>query len=702
MITNVIVSRNTLLLASAGAFALTVPQAANAQETGDMPVPEETSLERADGTIVYTPGYFERFAPKSALDMLNQIPGFSINVQDQGRGLGQANANVIVNGERLASKSDDIFSQLGRITANRVELIEIVDGATLGIPGLAGQVANVKTKGGGVTGRFSWRASARPKYADPSWFGGEASVNGSTSRLEWNLAYTHGVGRGGAGGPGTITDADGNLTENRDVRVKFIGEFPRLAGSLKWDGPGTMVANFNASYSRNYTDFSNDEFRDLLVGPDAFRDFDNRSRGENYEIGGDVEFRLGPGRLKLIGLNRAGNNDFRADSLLIYVDDIPTEGSRFAQQSDSSERIGRSEYGWDMGGGNWQLDFEAAFNSLDQTAQLYIMDEDGEFDEIPFPSGSGGVTEDRYEVILNHNRTLAPGLSLQFGAGGEYSTLSQTGPDGQVRSFLRPKGSLTLGYTPKQGLDLSYKLARTVGQLSFGDFLASVNLAQDNGNAGNNELVPQQAWEMDFEVRKNLNAWGSVNLRLYGRWIEDYIEFIPVPPIFETRGNIAGKATLYGANLNGTVNMDPLGWKGAKLNLYAQVEDSHLKDPLTLEGRPFSGHTDWNGEISLRYDVPKSDWAFGAGFQWTHAQDFVRLSEVSKEYEGPIYTWAFIENKDVFGLTVNFNVFNLTDGRAIFDRAVYSGYRDIFPLIYREHRNLSVQPIFQLRISGTF
>ena len=668
---------------------------------------DATEVAAADGGAIqskasYTPEDFATFAPKNALDMLNQIPGFSINSSDQGRGLGQANTNVLINGERVASKSDGVFNVLSRITANRVERIEIVDGATLGIPGLSGQVANVFTKGGGVSGRFAYRTTFRPHYAEPSFFGGEASVSGSTKRLEWTLAYNHGTGRGAAVGPGTITDASGNLLENRDVFIKFVGEFPRISGTLKWDGPGTTVANFNASYSRNYDNSSNDEVRDLVTGVDLFRDFDTRNRGYGYEIGGDVDFALGPGRLKLIGLERFNHSNFRAQSVYTYADSSPDTGDRFAQQSDSGEHIGRAEYRWDMLGASWELDAEAAFNRLEQTAQLYYLDTASAFAEIPFPSGSGGVTEDRYEVILNYNRTLAKGLSLQIGAGGEYSQLAQTGPGGLVRTFQRPKGSMTLAWTPKQGLDLSLKVARTVGQLSFGDFLASVNLSQNTGNAGNAQLVPEQAWEADFEIRKNLKAWGSATLRFYGRWVEDAIEVIPVPGGFEANGNIDGKATLYGASLNATINLDPIGWKGAKINAYAQVEDANLKDPLTHVGRPFSGHNDWNGEITLRYDVPKSKWAFGGGFNWTHVQPYVRLFETGKDYEGPIYTFAYVENKDVFGLTVNAQVFNATDGRSLFHRTVYGGYRDTAPILYFEDRNLSVQPIFQIRVSGTF
>ena len=680
--------------------ALPVPALAQ-EESGDAPPPVAT--ETLQAREVYTPGDFARFAPRNALDMLRQVPGFSIVSTDQGRGLGQANDNVLVNGERLSSKSDDLFSQLGRIGTNRVERIEIVDGATLGIPGLSGQVANVVTKGAAISGRFEYRAVWRPRYAKTSYGGGEISLSGSTPRLEWTAAYTHGTGRGGAGGGegSVITDGLGNVIENRDVLIQFIGEFPRLAGTLKWDGPGSMVANLNANYSLNRNGLNNPEERDLVTGVDVLRDLENRNRGYSYEIGGDVDVALGPGRLKLIGLERFNHNLFWVNSIFVYDDMSPSTGSRFAQNSDSGERIGRAEYRWDMLGGNWQVDAEAAFNRLDQVGQLYSLDTAGEWAEIPFPGGSGGVTEDRYELIVNHNRTLAPGLTIQLTGGGEYSKLAQTGAGGLTRTFWRPKGSATLAWTATPGLDLSLKVARTVGQLSFGDFLANVNLNQNTANRGNALLVPQQAWEADFEVRKNLQAWGSATLRLYGRWIEDFIDVIPVAG-GESRGNIVGGATNYGASLTATINLDPLGWKGAKINANGRIEDSTLADPLTAIDRPFSSHNYTGGEVSLRYDVPESDWALGGGFNWSINQPYVRLFETGRDYEGPVYTFAFIEHKDVFGLTVNLNVFNLTGGQGLFDRTVYTGLRDRSPVSFVEHRRLDVSTIYRLQVRGSF
>ncbi|MFC1841109.1 TonB-dependent receptor domain-containing protein, partial [Thermodesulfobacteriota bacterium] len=434
---------------------------------------------------------------------------------------------------------------------------------------------------------------------------------------------------------------------------------------------------------------------------DQFRDFDLRDRGHSYEIGGDLDFDLGHGRMKLIGLERFNSSDMKQSSILSFVDKSPSTGSRFTTQSESGERIARAEYKWDMLGGNWQLDTEAAFNRFDQASQLYNLDTNSSFAEIQLPNSTGGVTEDRYEMILTHGRSIREGFTMQLGAGGEYSKLAQAGSGGLERTFWRPKGSLLLAWTPKKGLDLSLKLARRVGQLSFDDFLAEVFLDEGNANSGNVKLKPTQSWESDLEIKKDLGEWGSANLRLFARWYDDYVDIIPMPGGGESPGNI-DNAKLYGIDWNSTFNLDPIGWKGAKLDYSIKLEKSIIDDPLTGVERHFSRHYDRVGDISLRHDIPGSNWAWGLGMEFYHVQPFFRLSEVGREYEGPIYTRAFIEHKDVFGLTMNLMIFNLTDGRGIYHRTVYTGLRNSSPVLFIENRDLSVQPIFMLNITGSF
>src|SRR3546814_6737114 len=80
---------------------------------------------------------------------------------------------------------------------------------------------------------------------------------------------------------------------------------------------------------------------------------------------------------------------------------------------------------------------------------------------------SSAVCSSDLEALLSFGRKLTGKLSFQLIAGAEHSTLAQSGANGLERSFFRPKGSLTLAWTPAPGLDLSLKVQRQVEQLDF-------------------------------------------------------------------------------------------------------------------------------------------------------------------------------------------------------------------------------------------
>src|SRR4051812_20006048 len=134
------------------------------------------------GKLVYAPADFARFAPKTAYDMLVQVPGFTIKSptpQELERGLGQATENVLINGQRIANKSGGAVDQLKRTSATSVDHIEIVDAASLGIAGLAGQVANVVLKAQvASSGQFEWDPNFRAHYAKPEFLAGSISYSG--------------------------------------------------------------------------------------------------------------------------------------------------------------------------------------------------------------------------------------------------------------------------------------------------------------------------------------------------------------------------------------------------------------------------------------------------------------------------------------------------------------------------------------------
>src|SRR6478672_4011399 len=171
---------------------------------GQSPQPAATAAPTAKR--VYLPADFARFAPKTAYDMLKQVPSFTIRTVDNTeRGLGQASENVLVNGERIANKSGGAVDQLQRTSASAVDRIEIVDASSLGIAGLSGQVANVilKTTAKG-SGQFEWKTNARAHFTEPEVMGGSISYSDKTGPVDWTVSVKNGYGRGGLGGPVTL------------------------------------------------------------------------------------------------------------------------------------------------------------------------------------------------------------------------------------------------------------------------------------------------------------------------------------------------------------------------------------------------------------------------------------------------------------------------------------------------------------------
>jgi outer membrane receptor for ferrienterochelin and colicins len=686
----------------ASLLALAVPAAATAQEaapeTGDAPPPVAAQVA---GSRVYTPADFARFAPKTALDMLNHVPGFSIRGENVERGLGQASGNILLNGARISGKTTDPVTALQAIPAKNVMRIEIVDAATVGVPGLTGQIANVVYEASTNSGQFSYQPEFRSHYADPLFTRGSLSVSGTRGPVEFTLGLQNQASRGAAGGPTLIATGAGDPIEYRHDVLTSNYDQPTLSGQFKLDGPGSSLGNLNLLYRRVFFRWAEMSERERVDGADQSRRLTQREDSYSYEVGGDYEFALLGGRLKFIGLNRYSDVPYAQVSRTSFLDDAPDVGSRFTQDGVSRELIGRTEYRFQTGATDWQISGEAAFNSLDRVSALFILDPLGEFVQIPFPGGTGKVNEERYESLVTVSRRLSGSITAQLVAGGEYSTLTQEGPGGKQRSFFRPKGSLSIAAQMSPTLNTNLKLIRRVGQLDFGQFLARVFLDNENENAGNPDLVPTQQWRVELELAKDLGAYGRTKVNLVGAFFEDYIDIIPIGATGESPGNI-DRAQAYAIDWTSTFQLDPVGLKGAKINLRALQQFSRIEDPLTGEIRDLSSFTDRVVDLGYRHDLPGTDWAYGANANYSHITKSFRLNEIGRQYEGPVFASLFVEHKNLRGLTVRASAGNLINARQRWDRTVYAGRRNAAPIAFVETRNRLIGPIFSLSVRGSF
>src|SRR5687768_3038537 len=121
--------------------------------------------------VVYEAAFYSAFSPRTALDMINQTPGFVLDAADGGdderRGFSGAVGNVLIDGQRLGAKSQSLQDVLGRVAAREVLRIEILRGDQVaGDASGAAVLANVvrtPAAGGGT-----WQAGVEMTNEDRS------------------------------------------------------------------------------------------------------------------------------------------------------------------------------------------------------------------------------------------------------------------------------------------------------------------------------------------------------------------------------------------------------------------------------------------------------------------------------------------------------------------------------------------------------
>ena len=182
----------------------------------------------------YYPEDFSQFVPRSALDLVKQVPGFNIDEGGGDRGFGQADTNVLINGRRVSGKSNGPAEALERLSVDSVIRLEVVDGASLDIGGISGQVVNVITAAEKkTTGLFRYTPRFRPTGANSEERLREFTVamTGGDDDSEWTLQVANEQRRFGEAGDEVVRDAVGEITDTRSERAPNEFDRPSISSS---------------------------------------------------------------------------------------------------------------------------------------------------------------------------------------------------------------------------------------------------------------------------------------------------------------------------------------------------------------------------------------------------------------------------------------------------------------------------------------
>jgi hypothetical protein len=656
-----------------------------AQTSGAGEVPQATPTQ-GSRTTVYDPGFFAQYAPRSALDIVQRIPGFTLDLGNNQaatgvdvRGFAGTAGNVVINGARPSSKSETLQTLLARIPASRVTKVEVGPGDLYGADySSKTQVANLLLSADrGIAGNATvsgvrhWFGKVIPTASasvllsrGPSTF----SLSGDLGRTDY---FEEGFDR--------VTDfATGDLVEFRRKFNSIHPHDPYVSGSWALEKGDDRSAHVNARFApstfylrqdNHVTPVGDTERDDNLV-----EDYKTRV----FELGGDVTRPLAGGAIKLLGLANRQHKTTRDTYLFRSLGGATVlGGSEQLTKSQRNESIGRLSWSrQSLFGFRFEAGGEVALNTLDYNLGFFELEPDGDRTRIDLPIENATVREVRGEFYVNAGRALTKNLRMDAALNYEMSKLKVRGDALADRSLKFLKPSLTLDWQPGGGWHTQAILRRTVAQLDFYDFVSSAELSVGRVNGGNANLQPQRTWEGRLLVEHPILSEGKVRLELgydLVSMLQDRVLIFDEHNVpFDAPGNLGTGRRQY-VDLSIDTPLDRL-WKGLRVRVHGQLQRTRVEDPISHQQRDFSGFFPrWTWDADIRRDAGK--FAYGLSLNDYRRTTFFRTDEFDTNFNNYPYVSAFAEYRPTSRSTVTLDLNDISDTGGDRDRLIFDPNR---------------------------
>ena len=686
-----------LLLAGVATTALAgSPVLAGQSAPGDRPAAAPSQGSR---TEVYDAAFFTQYAPRTAYDIVQRIPGFSLDLGNSAaatgvdvRGFAGTAGNVVINGGRPSTKSETLDVLLSRIPASRVIRVEVGPGDLYGADySSKTQVANLILKeGGGIAGNVTvgavrhWIGAVIPNAS--------ASVSFSKGPSTFNIAADTRRGDYYEEGFDRVTSLpDGQQVEYRRKFNSIHPHDPYVSGSWAMEKADNDAFHLNARFQPS-TFFLRQKNHVVPTGDDAHDD----SLIEDYktnilEVGGDVTRPLAGGALKFVGLanrqHKTTLDEYDAGNLG-HTEIVG--GSQQLTESQRNETLGRVAWSkQNVAGFQFEVGGEGAVNTLDYNQQLFEIEGGGDKTPIVLPIQNAQVKENRGEVWINGGRPLTKTLRMDLGVNYEMSHLTVSGDASADRKLKFLKPSITLDWHAPGGWHAQAILRRTVAQLDFFDFVSAADLSVGGRvNGGNADLQPQRTWEGRLLFEHSIFGKGQARLELgydLVSLLQDRIlVFDDAGHAFDAPGNLGTGRRMY-ADLTFDAPLDQF-WKGLRVRLHGNLQRTRVDDPITGQPRDWSGfYPRWLWDADIRRDIGK--WAYGVTLSDNRRTTFFRTDDFDTNYnEGFPYTSAFVEYRPSANQTLTLDLNDISNTGGARDLISFIPDRRIGEPTFQEHR----------------
>jgi outer membrane receptor protein involved in Fe transport len=646
------------------------------------------------GVISYPPAFFEAQHPGTTLDMVERLPGFSIDSGSGARGYEASAGNVLIDGRRPATKTDSLEEILKRLPASAVERIDVIRG---GAPGIDMQgksvIANViRKKGNSFRGLLAVANNHAYDGRNAAAMRAEASGGFGDTKWEFGSFYGKGIFDDAGDGPGTHVFADGRPTRRSQIDSEGDVVNGQLTGALEHPLFGG-VARINGRWAREKDKI--DE-RDYILAPvlgiDGSYEAD-RIRETELGLNFNRDF-AGGWNLELVGLRHP--RTFTVDNI---AGDLAT-GDRFQLDRHTVETIGRGVLKYRYSD---RLSLEAgaedAINTLDSDTSLSSGGA-----AIPLPAAMVKVREDRAEAFTKAVWRLTDRWTLDGGLRYERSKITSRGDVALEKTLTYLKPRATLIWAPVEGRQVRLRVEREVGQLNFDDFVASANFNTATGvTAGNPDLNPEQAWVGEATVEQRFWKDGLISVSYRHYDIKDAIDRGPVfttTSVFDQPENIgSGRKDELAFELS--LPLDRLGVERGLLKGDLTKRWSRVTDPTTGRKREISGlhPIDWNASFSQ--DLPRWNALWGVDVYGGWRRSYYRFNLI-EDQKLRTFVRPYAEWRPRPDLNVRIELPNLTNrGFRNTDR-IYPGPRNLAGQPDVEDRDIDNGSFYYIRIRKTF
>jgi outer membrane receptor protein involved in Fe transport len=649
----------------------------------------------SQGVIAYPPEFFAAARPANAREMLDRIPGYTFDGGDSVRGYEGAAGNVLIDGQRPATKTDSLDQLLRRVPAQNVARVELIRG---GAPSIDMQgksvIANIVLKSGDS---FHGLVAVAHNYVLDDGRSAPAvrlEASGQSHGHKWELGFWGGrnIDDGSGDGPRVKTGPGGAVlarsfqqseASSFDYILTGAYDLPLFGGTLK----------VNGRFDRNPYDYDLSERR--IVPSDALTrlhdsdDTDTSEGGLRYTR--DFGART---KLELVGLRQD------KDELFGEITQAPGLDSDFSQHSQTAETIGRGVLKFTQSPSvTWEAGGETAFNTLDNHIR-YV--ENGVASR--GPADNVRVEEKRWELFAKTVWRPTPQWTVEGALRQEGSNISSTGDVKLDKDLSFTKPRLAVTWAPDSQTQVRVRFERVVGQLDFNDFTtATGNLSAGVLTVGNPNLSPEEAWVSEAAVERRFWEKGAVVLTYRHSALSDVIDRAPVftpTGVFDAPANI-GDGTKDEYILSLTLPFDKIGMKGAQLQGSSTWRDSEVTDPTTLAKRPISKLRPQEWEAHFSWDMPqyKLNWGVDAFSGWN--ETYYSFDQIYLRKLKP-YVQPFVEWKPQRGLSLRVEAGNATARGFRKTLYAYGGPRSKNGLAYVDDRDNHFGRMIYFRLRKTF